>query len=248
MCSLRPVSLASLVWARGLLGPDGEQVVGAALLEHGASLDGEVLDALPVCSLLAFLAAVAISAVGAVPRGRRVVWTLPADIERALGSESSTYLPVAIELINSAKSRLLLVSPYLERKGVGLLTMALLSALHRGVETIVLTHGVSQLNSQAAAAVEELRREALGRPGSLTIYSSREDAVLLHPKIIVVDGMAAVVGSANLTGAGMTRNFEAGVVLGPLEAQEIERIVLGAIARGVAELSFSIVPPGSTRS
>jgi len=246
MCTQRSISGASLVWARGLLGVDGDTVVSLALEEHGASPDTEALDALPVCSLLA---AVSVVLQGSALHERRVVWTLPAQIEKSLDGETSTYLPVAAALIDSARSTVLLVSPYLERKGIGLLTSALLAALQRGVCATVLTHGVSQLNSQAAAAVEELRRESVGLPGSLTIHSSREDAVLLHPKIIVVDSEAAVVGSANLTGAGMTRNFEAGVVLGPLGAREIERVVLTAINSGVAQLSFSTArsaPPSKT--
>lgn len=56
----------------------------------------------------------------------------------------------------------------------------------------------------------------------------------LHAKLLVVDGHLALVGSANLTGAALSRNVECGVLIsgGPLPAAVLAHVD-GLVAAGV---------------
>jgi phosphatidylserine/phosphatidylglycerophosphate/cardiolipin synthase-like enzyme len=127
------------------------------------------------------------------------------------------------------------VSPYLEPRGVGLLLDSLLDALRRAVCVTLLTHGAEVLNSLSSTSLKSLRRESDGLSGSLLVLTATESlTVLLHSKLIVADSTRALLGSANVTGKGLGQNLEAGVLLGPKAAGEIERVVAHVIASGIA--------------
>ena len=48
------------------------------------------------------------------------------------------------------------------------------------------------------------------------------DKLGLHAKFCVVDGIRAYVGSANLTGPGLSEHFEMGILIGGAAAKQIE--------------------------
>jgi phosphatidylserine/phosphatidylglycerophosphate/cardiolipin synthase-like enzyme len=233
-CTQRPCTMATLLWARGVLGARGEEVLFNALNQCGAGLDtsgqARSLRALPVCRLLAQLE-------GPAEGHEGLVWTLPDGVVPA--REARSYLDAARALIDDASERALLVSPYLERKGVGMLAAGVVRAVQRGVHVRVLTHGVASPQGHQAQALEELRSDVQGLAGALTVYSCADENVLLHPKIVVVDGRAALIGSANLTSPGLTRNFEAGVHLSALDAAEAEAMVEAVLSSAVVRLAFS---------
>lgn len=164
----------------------------------------------------------------------RLVWTLP----EALHVEGVTvdgYVREAVRLVSGAKQRLLIVTPYLEPRGLGLLQAPLLDALHRGAEVTLLTHDAQDMASLAATAVEPLRRESRTSAGTFLVYTAAPTAgALLHLKVVVADGAQAVVGSANVTGRGFGENLEVGALLGRDAADEIERIVRAVIQQGLA--------------
>ena len=58
----------------------------------------------------------------------------------------------------------------------------------------------------------------------------------MHAKVVVIDGAAALVGSANVTGYAMARNLECGVLLrGGLVPRRIRAHVLSLLERGELE-------------
>lgn len=167
------------------------------------------------------------------------MWTDQASAEMwATYARKSTvdgYVREAVRLASGAKQRLLVVAPYLEPRGLGLLQAPLLDALHRGAEVALLTHDAQNLASLAATALEPLRRESRSFAGTFLVYSAAPTAgVLLHLKVVVADGAEAVVGSANVTGKGFGKNLEAGALLGKDAAAEIERVVRAVIHQGLA--------------
>lgn len=217
----RPVNPKGLVWARGLLGERGDEVLWSALVDEGVVVQPEYqVNAARLVAMLSSL--VNPSACDAeLPK---LVWTLPPELGLAELQES--YSTTAISLVDSSKVSLTLVSPFMEAKGVGRLLASLLAALKRGVHVTVITHGANDLSSYASRALEELRREARELHGALVVLSARDDLpVLLHSKLIVSDEALAIVGSANVTGRGLGENFEAGVVLGPTQTVAILRII-----------------------
>lgn len=229
----------SLIWAKGLLGRDGDVVLWAALVEQQVVRPPEyIVSASRLASMLGRLSGE--EAWTADAKGH-LVWTLP-DGVACVGVAPDGYAATAKTLLSKAQRSVMMVSPYLEARGVGLLTKELLDALHRGVNATVLTHGASDAASLASAALEEIRRAAAGLTGSLTVYSAAAETVLLHPKLLVVDSRLALLGSANITGRGLSMNFEAGVSLGHAAAAEIERVVGDVIGSDLVVMSFSTRP------
>jgi cardiolipin synthase len=57
----------------------------------------------------------------------------------------------------------------------------------------------------------------------------------MHAKVLVVDRQTALVGSANLTGYGLERNLEAGVLIrgGPVPSLLAEHLLT---ARGIEDV------------
>jgi len=226
-------SSAELLWASSLLGAGGESVLFEALLECGCiGKDGRLL-ARPLAAFLC--------TVWEAPKESEMslIWTLPEGLS-VDGVEASSYADGVIKLIGSAHQRLTFLTPYLESRGIGHLQQELLVALARSVSVDLITQDANSLNSRASAALESLRCESRGLPGTLRVYTAPASApVLLHSKLIVADGTSAVVGSANLTGNALLRNLETGVVVGVRQAIEIERVVRSAIKLGHVRIVFT---------
>ncbi len=231
----QPIGPASLLWATALLGWKGDEALWEALLEEGCveGLDRRLHPA-PLSNFLCRLW----DATPGLEIGS-LVWTLPEQLS-IQGIKRDSYASAAMELVAASTGSLVMVSPYLEPRGVGLLTEALLDALRRGVDVVLLTHDAQDLSSLASASLHALRREGVGLPGKLIVYTaSAEPPVLLHFKIVAADVTKAIVGSANLTGKGLGNNLEAGVVVGSRAAAEIVRVIHEAIAGGLATKTFS---------
>ena len=229
----RPVDPAGLVWARGLLGERGDEVLWTALVDGGVVVQPEYR--VKAAKLLAMLAVLANAPDFGLPK---LVWTLP--LELGLPNLEESYSSSAIALVNASLETLTLVSPFMEVKGVGRLLEPLLGALKRGVHVTVITHGATNLSSYASGALDELRREAQGLPGILDVYSARDDLpVLLHSKLVVIDNLRSIVGSANITGRGYGGNLEAGVVLGEKQTNEITQVIAALRRSGLLVDAFT---------
>lgn len=139
-------------------------------------------------------------------RRSRPVWTGP----EAVGEQRLT-AGVLHELIASASERVLLVS----------FAAYTLPEVARDLQTAA-TRGC------CVDVVFETREDSSGKydgPGSAAFAgvdgikrwlwpaSHRAPGAVLHAKLLVVDRKRALVGSANLTGAALTKNLEAGVLV-----------------------------------
>lgn len=201
-------------WAEKLLG-EGEATRLPDLLRECGVLGGEppVIQADELSRLLRCLS----NQESETPAHRecRLVWTIPPS----LSLDGRSYHDALSEVISSATRRVILVAPYLEREGIGMLEGELLGAVARGVEIDILAHDTEDLGSLSSLALEELRRNVQEtQGGSLSVYSANTENFLLHSKIAVADETLGVVGSANLTGSALEKNLELGVEIGSRNA------------------------------
>lgn len=231
------VDASAMLWAKGPFGPNGDLLLWTALVENGCiDRPAGTLNAGALCTFLRRLW----NPVEATPTRSEgdLVWTLPSGLEVG-GVQADSYVQEAVLAISQSSTTVLLVSPYLEPRGVGRLVDALLEALSRSVSVTVVTHEADDLSSMASSALKQLRRESVGLPGRLTVFTvAATPQVLLHLKILTCDGKRALVGSANVTGKGFGHNLEAGVVLGEEQAREIERVMQTVITKGLVKPAF----------
>lgn len=156
-----------------------------------------------------YLSGLLTGAACAVERARRnqsvsVVWTGPES-----GVSSSRLTAAAmIELINAARSTILLVSYATQTEPQ--ISAALSAAVARDVAVTLLAerHADNPSYSSAATPFPGLGALRLHWPSS-----SRPPGAALHAKIIVVDDQIALVGSANLTSRAMESNLECGILI-----------------------------------
>lgn len=226
----------ALLWARGLLGVNGDALLWRALYEEGALREPDFV--LRPRQLAHFLCALW-GEEQDTEQSIGLIWTFPENLVVG-GIAGDSYLRAAAELVESSDATLTIVAPYLEPKGMGRLHHSLIEALHRGVVVRVLTHDAEDLSSLASASLEALRRDSAGLSGSLTVFTaSTTPPVLLHLKIIIADERKAIVGSANVTSNGFGANLEAGVVLGQAAAIEIEKVIQATVTKGLVRRVFS---------
>lgn len=230
-----PLQKGDLVWANTVLGVGGAELVWVALEEMNVLQGpGGVVDAGALAGVLQCLARSQES-----PQGPLLVWTLPGG---TLGGSQTghSYAQSVMDLITTACAEVVVVSPFLEGRGVGMLLDGLLSALQRGVHVVVITHKATDSSSLASGALQDLRSQASGLPGTLDVYSALEQqSVLLHSKIVVADSIRTIIGSANITGPGLGSNLEVGVVLGPREAKLVRAVVDRLLASNLVTQAFS---------
>lgn len=125
---------------------------------------------------------------------------------------------VIVDLLDSATSDVLLVGFAVQDEPR--VTDALHRAATRGVAlTLLLERAVDNPQYHAhGAPFADLRARRLCWPGA-----QRPAGASLHAKLLVVDGRAALIGSANVTGAALDRNLECGVLLRGETAQRLRR-------------------------
>lgn len=237
MLGTRIGSEAKLLWARALLGEDGDRLLWDALVAHRCFGENQELLARPTADFLCALWE---------PQSdvdSELLWTLPSGLA-VPGIETSGYAEHVLRLIENAQRRLLLVAPFLEARGIGRLQTALLDALARNVSVTLVTQDAGTPGSWASNALESLRQEARGLVGALQVYTAAQDAeVLLHSKLVVSDLRVACVGSANLTDKALAHNLETGVLVGSPQAIEIQDVVQKAIEARLVTLVFSNEAP-----
>lgn len=178
----------------------------------------------------AYLAGLLTGTARAVERARRrqsvsVVWTGP---ESGVSSSRLTAAAV-IELINTARSEILLVSYAAHTEPS--IAAALSSAAARGVAVTLLTERREDNPSYTAHSMPfpGLNALRLHWPGR-----SRPPGAALHAKIIVVDDQVALVGSANLTSRAVESNLECGILIrGGPQPRAIRDHVTGLYAAGI---------------
>lgn len=141
--------------------------------------------------------------VASVPGGGR---SLPRGIRRTTGE-------TLIGLALTARDRIRLVAPYVDEPGIEFLADAIAAATRRGV-VVELFHPVAWEPAHAAMAALRDVVTATGDPSRLCLVRALPDAPFAHLKVMIVDGSAAYIGSANITAAGLAgRNLELGVLV-----------------------------------
>jgi len=178
----------------------------------------------------AYLSGMLAGAAHAVSRARQqqsvsVVWTGP---ESGVSSSRLTAAAV-IDLINTARSEILLVS-YATHSEPSI-KAALSAATARNVAVTLLAERHEDNPSYTAAGTpfSGLNVLRLHWPAS-----SRPPGAALHAKIIVVDDQVALVGSANLTSRAMESNLECGILIrGGPQPRAIRDHITGLHAAGV---------------
>jgi cardiolipin synthase A/B len=176
-----------------------------------------------------YLAGLLSGAARAIERARRlqsvaVVWTGP---ESGVTTSRLTAATV-IDLIDAARREILLIS-YATRTEPAI-SAALAAASGRGVEITVLIerHADNPGYTSRVAPFPGLGAIRLHWPPG-----PRPPGASLHAKVIVVDDVIALVGSANLTSRAMEANLECGILIrGGLQPRAIRRHVTELRARG----------------
>ena len=178
----------------------------------------------------AYLAGLLTGTARAVERARRhqsvsVVWTGP---ESGISSSRLTAAAL-IELINAARSEILLVS-YATHSEPSIST-ALSAAAARGVVVTLLAERHEDNPSYTAFGAPFPGLDALRLRWPAR---SRPPGASLHAKIIVVDDQVALVGSANLTSRAMESNLECGILIrGGPQPRAIRDHITGLQAAGL---------------
>jgi phosphatidylserine/phosphatidylglycerophosphate/cardiolipin synthase-like enzyme len=116
-----------------------------------------------------------------------------------------------IGLIAKARHCLRIFSAYVDGPGLRFLEPALAGATNRGVSVDLVT--VRRLEREGAPEVLASLLGADGDRRHLSIHRLEGMPWFPHLKLLTVDGTAAYIGSANMTFAGMTTNFEVGALL-----------------------------------
>lgn len=233
------ITPGSLVWARALLGREGDSLLWKALCAHGV-LTAPNFVVRPQ-HLASFLGGLWVNGTPNI-EGGSVVWTLPKQLA-VEGVAADGYVRTALQIIECATRALIVVAPYLEPRGMGWLHNGLVGSLERGVSVTILTHYVDDASSMASASLEELRRECANARGLLTVFTASPIVRdLLHLKAIAADDCRGLIGSANVTRKGFGANLEAGVVIGPAAAHEVGRVVHAAISGGLVTVVYTNQP------
>ncbi len=148
---------------------------------------------------------------GVEPRAPDLVWSGP-DVGAATGRLTPS---AVVDLLDGAASEILLVGYAVHDEPR--VSAALHAAALRGVDiTLLLERPLDNRHYRGPRApFQGLRARRLCWPAD-----QRPPGASLHAKLLVVDRRAALVGSANITGAALDLNLECGVILhGPTAAR-----------------------------
>jgi phosphatidylserine/phosphatidylglycerophosphate/cardiolipin synthase-like enzyme len=114
-------------------------------------------------------------------------------------------------LIVGARARLRIFSPFLDARGLDVLTVALTAATRRNVQVSV---GYARRGNRDNAIEQlEQRVRSNGNPARFQTVAIGSDRPFPHLKLIAADGEQAYIGSANLTWPALTSNAEIGALV-----------------------------------
>lgn len=144
--------------------------------------------------------------------------TLPPGLRRTTGE-------TLVQLVVQATTTLRLAAPFIDIPGLSFIGDALAAATSRGVALEILLPTRSTRADDALDDLEGTIRQG-GTISNLRISRLRTDAPWAHLKVMTADSVAAYIGSANVTGAGITgRNLELGVLVRGATVAVVEQIL-----------------------
>jgi phosphatidylserine/phosphatidylglycerophosphate/cardiolipin synthase-like enzyme len=125
------------------------------------------------------------------------------------------------EIIDSARKEIQILAYAVTSSAMPVL-QGLERAARRGVKVTLVLNNPEELEEGVRNFLSCLSREY---PGHVKVLGFGGTDRALHAKAVVADRSVALVGSANLTGGGMIRNYEVGVVVEGEPASAIARVV-----------------------
>lgn len=131
-----------------------------------------------------------------------------------------------ISLIGRAEREIVVATAYVDGGAVRSLCQSLVAAGKRGVSIVFAA--VRRFERDDALAVLEAAFTAEQLP-SFTVRRLETADGFPHLKVLVVDGRAAYLGSANFTFAGMTTNFELGALVEGPDVEAVRSFVISLI-------------------
>jgi len=150
--------------------------------------------------------------------GTKLVITSPVTGEQ----ESVPPTLRAFRLLIAASNRILLIaSPYIDKAGVDKLEKPLRAAIERGVSIYLLTREVALRHPSRTAglrALFEIAQQNLHVKDYHTKSRNRAHITSLHAKLLQADRNIGFVGSAELRGNALEKNFEMGAIIRGEEA------------------------------
>jgi phosphatidylserine/phosphatidylglycerophosphate/cardiolipin synthase-like enzyme len=128
-------------------------------------------------------------------------------------------------LLSSAKRRIAMVAPFFDATGAVYLGESIAAATQRGVDVFLyLPQDVARKEAALRALAQVVR--ATGDMRRLVVLPADEPAPWPHLKVLVADGTAAYIGSANLTGPALGgANLELGVVVRGPQVEAIDHVL-----------------------
>jgi phosphatidylserine/phosphatidylglycerophosphate/cardiolipin synthase-like enzyme len=121
------------------------------------------------------------------------------------------------ELINSANKSLLLTIFILTDR---MILEHIQKALNRGVKVEVFIHNDKDFSNSIMDDILELEEKY----PHMKVFIVSED--FMHAKVLISDKKSLLIGSANLTRSGLSKNYELGITLNnPKIAYDLERII-----------------------
>lgn len=151
--------------------------------------------------------------------------------------------PALRRLMTAARNHLIIASPFLDSEADALLSR-IPAFVAAGGHCLVLTQGLRRSGyPDNRTIIDRLRRSTTEltmneRTGGLDIVSWDDGGLGVHMKVVVADGRAAYVGSANLTRGGLSSHAEIGVHLAGPSVAPLEQYLL-AMAEEVRTRSRS---------
>ncbi len=143
---------------------------------------------------------------------------------------------VILKVIEGAKRTLRIATPYVDGQAIDVIRSSVLDAAKRGVTVRVTT---SPDHGRVFEPLVQTWRPTSGAAIRVVEVDSTLSPLGSHAKVVAADGLKAYLGSANLTLAGLGRQFELGAQVEGSGVVELERILdaverLGKIAYEVA--------------
>jgi phosphatidylserine/phosphatidylglycerophosphate/cardiolipin synthase-like enzyme len=212
---LQSPRLDRLAARRAGLHPDLVDVLRARLVGDGDRIEAACREgAAWVLGRLSVTAAEPWDLVASLPAGT----ALPSGLRRTTGE-------TLFQLVAQATKDLRLVAPFIDTAGLSFIGDALAAATARGVALEIL---LPTRSTHAVGALDELKTAIAlsGDPGKFTVSTLRYDAPWAHLKVLTSDSVAAYIGSANVTGAGIAgHNLELGVLVRGHMVTVVEQIL-----------------------
>lgn len=200
---LQPYQARELIW--GAISSETLIISRAAPMAENQLLEGDI----PHENILASVRAMI---------GSGLIITMPAAVSEE--NTPPTLLAFA-QIIAATRETLYLISPYIDDKGVGKLSSPLQEAKKRGVYLKVITRETAKRQPGRTRGIDALL-SMFSRQIEVRDYHTEAKGLAhhtsVHAKLIQADDQIGYVGSAELRGNALEKNFEMGAILSPEQA------------------------------